>query len=549
MAKKTVIHPEYKKLFNDCGLNSFDDFFTQSDGQIVDKNRKRCVLKFNLFDKANKKNRIFYLKKFHTPSFKNGLSALFYYGYPKSEARIEWDNACLLRSSGFNTIPLAAYGVDTVCGFERASFFMSEEISDSQPLDIWFDQNKNNRQNVLRTLGQLVRRLHEKRFSFPDLYLKHIFINSDTMEFSLLDLHRVRRKKRLLFGDKIRDIAALLFSADSVLNKADNAVWMDIYFEGVSNRLKWDKALKRRLSTVRARRSHGRGVFVRQLPSANSMLFVNEQFYPLFTEKNISNFDDLFHCPTDGILLTDNPGRVVDTLTFKHGTSTDTFFIKKHERKKQSGRWGENKKIISAAQTEWKNHLICRKFGILVPTPVAWGYRTNPVQSVMVTLGVKESVSVESLLRDGYFAKHRSMKKVFIRNIAQIASNLHCNNCFHKDFYTGHILVQGTSGDDLSFFLIDLQRVAGKFILKQRWIVKDLAQMNFTSRYADITLKDRIRFMHYYLDIKKLDRYGRRLVKKIDSKTRRIQNHIPKVLRRKNIDSWDQVADYEKTKT
>ena len=66
------------------------------------------------------------------------------------------------------------------------------------------------------SLADTVRNIHRCGLSFPDLYLKHIYVPTkipakDTVRFSFLDLHRLRKKRRLSVQDRIRDLAAFCF--------------------------------------------------------------------------------------------------------------------------------------------------------------------------------------------------------------------------------------------------------------------------------------------------------------------------------------------------
>lgn len=378
---KLVVNPIFYKILKNNGFETFEQFMQIDMGEIVDKNRKRCVYKIILCDKSLAVDRIFYIKLFHTPSLKNSLNSVFSYGFPKTEASIEWDNAKKLFDAGFHTVPLVAYGQKTFLGVELSSFFMTEEIPNSVSLDLWFQKktSKEKKKLVLESLGDLVKNLHKHRFSYPDLYLKHIFIDEkylskNIVRFSLLDLHRLRKKIKLTFRSKAKDLAALKFSCAEVITDGETKIWFDRYFEGCRQKPKLKNAVSKRIKKISSRRSHGRGICVREIEGQKEHLYINEDFYPLFSQFDLDSFSAVYNHKTDDNKLTDNPGRVVDTFSLKKDGKEYRFYIKKHYKKGKKLKYGELKKIIDSAKVEWKSHLLCEGIGVFVPRIVAWGF-------------------------------------------------------------------------------------------------------------------------------------------------------------------------------
>lgn len=546
MKTTCTIHSNYRTLLDVAGLCSFDDFFNFSDGAVVDRNSKRCVFRIAISDKAHGGERIFYLKLFRKPSFNNYLSALIHYMKPKTEARIEWDNAQQLIAEGFNTIPLAAFGEQTILGFEQRSFFLSEEISDSVAMDIWMESHpaKTQVDRVLHQLAILSAGMHDKGFSYPDLYIKHVFVNTKKIVngqawLSFIDLHRLRRKKTLSADERVVDLTAFMFSASPYVSAEQSELFLSTYLKDKQDAQYIRSAIGARLKKLAARRTHTRGVIRRSVDSDSGTLTFNELYYDLFNSYGLTEYAALYDHPTDGLNITDNPGRHVDTFSLIDANAkTRTFYIKKHTMHKNKLFSSAGKKIYASAKSEWRNHLLCERFGINVPEPVVWGVSSDMRSSILITAEIENAVSVESLIGTGFFSDNLSRKDTFIREIANMARSLHRNRYFHKDFYTGHIFVQSCEKESRSFYLLDLQRVNQHKFRYTRWSVKDLAQLNFTALNKEFSLKDRIKFLHYYLRTNKLDPAGRKLFYNIDKKTQRIRKHIPNVMRRKNIHSW-----------
>ncbi|MCD6460715.1 hypothetical protein J7L67_08630, partial [bacterium] len=408
--------------------------------------------------------------------------------------------------------------------------------------------DQTHRPQIIDALSELVKKLHFVDISYPDLYIKHIFVDilalkENYVRFVLLDLHRMRKKRKISINNCVKDLAALVFSANNILSESEIKVIIKKYFKGKKDKQKWQRAFKRRLCKLSKRRSLSKGVLVREIIDEDRQghLFVNENYVSCLLKNGINSFSDIFGFKTDGRKFTDNPGRTVETFFLDN----KRMFIKKHFPAKKKLSVKENKKIICHARQEWINHLLCSDLEINVPVPVLWGYDEYNASSVMVTLEISNSESLEQILKNGGLPNDFLKRFDFIAQIAAIAKSLHQNNYCHKDFYTGHILVQSEGLTDINdpvFYLIDLQRVAKLKFLKQRWAVKDIAQLNFTSDYGCVSDKDRLRFMKLYFEVKKFSKNQRKMILKILKKTDRIRKHIPKVLKRKNITSWDQFA-------
>jgi heptose I phosphotransferase len=73
--------------------------------------------------------------------------------------------------------------------------------------------------------------------------------------------------------------------------------------------------------------------------------------------------------------------------------------------------------------------------------------------------------------------------------------------------------------------VIDLGRVGFAENLSRRWILKDLAQLDFSARR--LSCADRLRFLRIYLR-RPFCPADRRLVRMIDRKSRRIAAHTAK---------------------
>ncbi len=183
------------------------------------------------------------------------------------------------------------------------------------------------------------------------------------------------------------------------------------------------------------------------------------------------------------------------------------YFIKQHE----GVGWKEIFKNVMqlrapivSAKNEWEAIKKLQELKIEVPDVVGYGCRgINPasLQSFIITRELTNTRSLEELAKDWQQCPPAFMDKVkIIREVARIARVLHLNGMNHRDFYICHFLldlgVPVSDGPKLS--LIDLHRAGLRKKTPQRWVVKDLAGLYFSSKDLGLTRRDWLRFMKEY---------------------------------------------------
>jgi heptose I phosphotransferase len=153
---------------------------------------------------------------------------------------------------------------------------------------------------------------------------------------------------------------------------------------------------------------------------------------------------------------------------------------------------------VVSARNEWLAIQKCQQLGISVPGIAGYGERgCNPAQRESFIL-MEELAPVQSL--EDLCAHWKQSPPTFetkrrlIEHAAQIASTLHKNGINHRDFYICHLLLAPTS----ELFLIDLHRAQIRAQIPERWVIKDLAGLYFSSLDAGLTRHDQFRFMKYY---------------------------------------------------
>ena len=157
---------------------------------------------------------------------------------------------------------------------------------------------------------------------------------------------------------------------------------------------------------------------------------------------------------------------------------------------------------VVSAKNEWRAIKKCQAIGISTPNAVAFDERGfNPAkrQSFVLLEALTSTISLEDLTRDWKMNSPAfAFKMGLIKEVAHIAKMLHEHGMNHRDFYICHFLLDIKQHDALKLYLIDLHRVQYRKVVPERWLVKDLAALYFSSKNTGLTKRDRFRFMKAY---------------------------------------------------
>jgi heptose I phosphotransferase len=118
----------------------------------------------------------------------------------------------------------------------------------------------------------------------------------------------------------------------------------------------------------------------------------------------------------------------------------------------------------------------------------------------------------------------RRAKHKLGRSLADLAARMHAHGFHHRDFYLCHIFVREHAAKEPDIKLIDLERAGRHSLMRQRWAVKDLAQIHYSSLAVPVTDWDRLRFFaRYCAGIRRERRHG--MLRRILRKSRAIARH------------------------
>lgn len=218
--------------------------------------------------------------------------------------------------------------------------------------------------------------------------------------------------------------------------------------------------------------------------------------------------------------------RVTSRLTLGRGGLQRTVFLKRHGRLPWHEcwkAWTRFRSPIWGARPEWEALLEFHRLGLPTLTPIACGESAGC--SFLMTEALEPAVRLDHWLsspaRSG-----RTNRRQLAQRLAIMIRRMHDAGWHHQDLYLCHVL-QVPAADREELHLIDLGRVRRHSQLRaQHWIVKDLAQLNYSARL--VAPSERMYFLKTYLDRKRLRSRDKRLVRSILRKSARIDSHTRK---------------------
>lgn len=261
--KKITYENHWQSFFEHHGLCSFDDFFNYQDGETINRNTKRSVVVLKL--PHNNRTKTFYMKRFFNPHFKDMLFTLQNFGKLCCQGELEWRNANILLENGIETYHPACFGVNSICGIERQSFFITEEINggclQDYLVEYWSGLEAREKAALVVKLANFFKTIHTARISLPDAYIWHVYMvkkhdDHAEFDFGMIDLHRMQINTR---GSKqaARNLGAFLFSLpEGFLDEDMRQIFLKQYLKAdfIKDKFAFMDAINKREKTLLKRR-------------------------------------------------------------------------------------------------------------------------------------------------------------------------------------------------------------------------------------------------------------------------------------------------------
>ncbi len=209
------------------------------DGEVVKSRQGRTTLRFIRDGRA-------YFAKLHRGV---GWGVLLRYigqlRWPVTDARNEWRALGELDSIGVPTMRRVALGCRGWSPARRRSFLITEALENTVSLEDLCKQWRGCppppgfKRALIAEVARIARQLHAAGLHHRDFYLCHLLLerrsngriaDEKTLRLYLIDLHRVRRRRRLPRRWRVKDIAGIYFSSDRAgLTRTDRLRFIQAY--------------------------------------------------------------------------------------------------------------------------------------------------------------------------------------------------------------------------------------------------------------------------------------------------------------------------------
>ena len=262
-------------------------------------------------------------------------------------------------------------------------------------------------------------------------------------------------------------------------------------------------------------------------------LLVNKDFSEFLDVSGLLSFDDFMRL--EGMVV---KSAVRERSTQRLNVAGATVYVKKHffpgirEILKNLLRL----QLPVGALHEWRALLAFHAHNIPTMIPICAG--SKPLLwriekgSFLLTEDLGEANRLDDFLKvNGAIPSRGKMletKKRILKNLADITRKMHSAGINHRDYYLCHILLD----DREQLYVIDLHRVNVREKVGQRWMVKDLAALLFSSLEVPVTHGQRLVFYKRYMQINRLSTHDKTLIRLIVKKCNKIARHTEKMYRK-----------------
>ena len=517
----------YQPKFFEDGFDSYDKFLAFPNPVPASVHDDRRV------DRVEWRGQKFYLKQVTKMALKDAIVSLLRRQRPLSGAAAEWHTLQRLRFERIAAATPIAAGAECRRGYPTRSFLLTKALPVRISLADWLSTgkpyfNSRLRREYLEDAARVVGRLHEARFSWPDLAPKHLLLGNDDAWY-LTDVERMWQGRlsfettnlRKLFlacalsGATSRDLMALWrgyrgyqkVEPQSWKRRRQLLLWDRLWILPawrLANALVHDgqaRANRLRPKDWKCRRQDG--------------CMINTRYQHLLSQHGLGTLEDALDYG-DGQHL-DKPGlngRWRQRIRLQDDDGhTHVLYLKQYDVP-GIGRFIrsilDHRRIRATAEYDWRPAFALGRLGIATPEPVAQGSQHGlwPGESFVITAALEQADALERWLPEHHQGLDFAARKRLIGRVAGVVRALHGGGYCHRDLYLSHIFVRPAE-NDFEIFLIDLQRVFKPMWRKRRWFVKDLTALYYGCPEDLMNRTDQVRFLHYYFGVRRLTKRHR----------------------------------------
>jgi len=263
----------------------------------------------------------------------------------------------------------------------------------------------------------------------------------------------------------------------------------------------------------------------------SKLFFVDRDYKAAFESLGLTSIDAIFSFNAGKNLHKDNLAEYRSRLQFETGQPPKTIFLKRYDRPPiltQIRNWLACRSRKSLGYLDFDSAEKLSAMGINTPKTIAYGQQRGiffEKRSFIATEKIPNAESLERKLPHYFNAppapENLKLRRNFIAQLGIFVGKFHKTDYRHRDLYLSHIFYNNKG----QFYLIDLSRAFKPILLAERYRIKDIAQLNYSSPRRYFSKTDRLRFYKAMTDRDKLTGKDKTFIRKVISKTKQIAKH------------------------
>jgi len=257
-------------------------------------------------------------------------------------------------------------------------------------------------------------------------------------------------------------------------------------------------------------------------------LFVDADSEQLFRKLGLTSIEAVFSFNAGKNLSKKNLANFRSRLEFQTTSPPATLFLKRYDKPPalvQIENWLSHRSRRSFGLAEFASASQLSAAGVNTPKTVAYGEQMGVFfekRSFIITERIPNAESLERKL-PGFFtgpatAEKLKLRRNFIARLADFIREFHQTHYRHRDLYFSHIFYD----DSGKFYLIDLARAFKPLIWRERFRIKDIAQLYYSAPGRYFSGTDRLRFYLGYAQTDKLTGRDKSFIRKVVSKAQQM---------------------------
>jgi hypothetical protein len=265
-------------------------------------------------------------------------------------------------------------------------------------------------------------------------------------------------------------------------------------------------------------------------------LTVVSRFLPLLRAAGLDSFDKIMALPSKAVVRA-VPGRSTVRVELPQPTGGMLVgYLKRYGEEYLSPLDKLLRRIHwpgsdDEAAREWRKMLLLRTHNFLTAVPIAVGqsHRAGIVtSSFLLQQEIPGGLPADDYIVQRLATAPPQRKWKLCETLGELARTFQDAGFIHKDFYLKHIFVVERD-DDWDLYLIDLQRVLGPRVHRQRWYLKDLSALAHSARRrGQLSLPNVLRIYRGYARTTKLQATDKQFIGNVWRRVRKLRGRQPK---------------------